>query len=392
MVKMRIVAAPNSFRDSSSAQVVASAMARGARRALGGAEIVPLPLADGGDGTLAVLAGILEAEIRDVVVRGPRGAPVQAHLAIDHDGTAIIEMAEASGLRTLQAEHRDPFRCSTYGTGELLRRALELGAERIFLGAGGSGTIDGGAGALAALGAVFLDSKGRRLEPTPEGLVSLVTADFGPLDERLLGARLHVLGDVRTSIGRCVDVFGPQKGLLPETAGAVKLALRKFFELAGDKGEKAFDCPWWGAGGGIAGGLATFAGARVEGGAEFIARLAELPDQLETADLLLTGEGRFDRTTLEGKLTAVVAGMAAAHDVPAVVIAGQVLLEAEALPAGVVACFSSSPGPGSLEESLNATPQQIERTTEEVLRLFECGRRKGRAGSTHARGEDQRPV
>jgi glycerate kinase len=387
---MRIVVAPNSFRDGSPAQVVASAMARGARRVLADADVVPLPLADGGDGTLAVLAGILDAEIREIVVRDPRGAPVEAHLALGRDGTAVVEMAEASGLRTLQAERRDPFRCSTYGTGELLRAALDAGAERILLGAGGSGTIDGGAGALAALGAVFLDAHGRRLEPTPEGLAPLAAADFGSLDPRLSGARLHVLGDVRTSLRTCVDVFGPQKGLRPETADAVKDALRKLFELSGGSAEDVFDRPWWGAGGGIAGGLATFAGARVEGGADFIARLAGLPARLETADLLLTGEGRFDRTTLEGKLTAVIAGMAAERDVPTVVIAGHVLLEAEALPPGVVACFSSAPGPGSLEEALAAAPSRIERTTEEVLRLYDSGRRKGKAVSTHAPGEDQR--
>lgn len=379
LLAMRVVAAPNSFRDGPPARVVADAMARGVRRALPEAEVVSLPLADGGDGTLAVLAGILDAEVRKVVVRDPRGAPVEARLALGRDGTAVLEMAEASGLRTLQAERRDPFRGSTWGTGELLRAALDAGAGRILLGVGGSGTVDGGAGALAALGAVFLDSRGRRLEPTPEGLAHLATADFGSLDPRLSAVPLHVLSDVRSSLRTCVDLFGPQKGLLPETAGAVKSALRRLFGLPGGPGEDAFDHPWWGAGGGIAGGLAAFAGARVEGGGEFIARLAGLPARLEAADLLLTGEGRFDRTTLEGKLTAVVAGLAAERSVPTVVIAGHVLLEAEALPPGVVACFSTAPGPVSLEEALAAAPLHIERTTEEVLRLYDSGRRRGRA-------------
>lgn len=369
MSRPRVLVAPNSFRDGLDATAAAAALARGARRALPGAEVVELPLADGGDGSLAVLQKLLGGEVRTCTVSDPLGRLREARFALTAGGTALIEMAEASGLRLVEETLRDPFRSSSRGTGELIRAALDRGVRRILVAAGGSGTIDAGAGALAALGAVFRDAAGRPLEPVPGALTEVASVDLSGLDARLAGVELTVLSDVLTPVERHVQVYGAQKGLDPRLAEALEGFLRRFLDLAADHGIELASRPWVGAGGCLAGGLAAFAGARAVGGAEEICRLAGLSGHLEGAALVITGEGRFDATSGQGKLTAAVAAEAAARRVPAVVIAGQVVAS-EALPPGVVACFSAAPGPLTLAEALERAPEELARTAEQVARLF----------------------
>lgn len=369
----RVLVAPNSFRDGLDAGAAAAALARGVRRALPGAEVVELPLADGGDGSLAVLCRLLGGELHTSTVSDPLGRPREARFALTQDGTALIEMAEASGLRLVEEPLRDPFRSSTRGTGELIRAALDRGARRILVAAGGSGTIDAGIGALAALGAVYRDTAGRALEPVPRALTEVASVDLSGLDARLAGVELTVLSDVLTPVERHVEVYGPQKGLDPRHAEALEGFLRRFVDLAAGLGVELAGRPWVGAGGCLAGGLAAFAGARAVGGAEEICRLAGLSGHLEGAALVITGEGRFDATSGQGKLTATVAAEAAARRVPAVVIAGQVVAS-ETLPPGVVACFSAAPGPLNLAEALERAPAELARTAEQVARLFAATR------------------
>lgn len=377
---MRVVVAPNSFRDCLEAPAVAASMAGGVRRAAPRAEVVEVPLADGGDGTLAILSRLLGARIDTIPARDPRGRVVEARLALAAAGaTAVLEMAEASGLRLVPPPERDPLRLSSYGTGELIRAALDRGARRILLGAGGSGTIDGGAGALAALGAVFRDAAGRPLDPTPACLANLESVDLAGLDPRLSRATIEVLADIHTPIRRHVEVFGPQKGVRPGTGEPLHRLLRRLVEVAPGAPPGLEDTPWMGAGGCLAGGLVAYAGARAVGGAEVIAEMAGLPAALPGADLLLTGEGRLDDTSLEGKVPGVVAAMAASRGVPTVVIAGQVSVGPGSTLDNVAAWFSTAPGPLAAAEALGSAEAQIGRTTEHVLRLF-CAAREGASG------------
>lgn len=372
---MRIVLAPNSFRDALVAPAVAEAMAAGIERGHPSAEVVQLPLADGGDGTLEVLAQLLSGTFRTVTVTDPLGRPVEARLALADGGrTAILEMAEANGLRRLAPGERDPLRTHTRGTGELIRWALDLGARRILLGAGGSATIDGGTGALAALGAVFRDAAGNPLEPSPAGLARMAGVDLSGLDPRLAQTEITVLADVSTTLERHVRVYGEQKGATAADRPALEAHLERLDALAAEHGHPLAGRPWYGAAGCMAGGLAAFAGARVVGGGEEIVRRAELRRHLEDADLVLSGEGRVDASSFEHKLPAVVAAVAFDAGVPLVLVAGQI--EAvHALP-GVAASFSLSSGPEELHVAIARTAERLAQTSEQIVRLFAAPRRQ----------------
>lgn len=377
---MHIVLAPNSFRDGPDAATVAAAMAEGVYRVLPNTQVTLLPLADGGDGTLAALTQEQGKCLHTKIVRGPHGRPVAARFATSIDGTtAFIEMAEASGLRLIAVPDRDPFHFSTYGTGELIRAALDLGVTRILLGAGGSSTIDVGAGALAALGAVFLNATGDSLGPTPAGLVDLVDIDLACLDPRLLETEIIVLSDVSTPLGSNAAVYGRQKGVRTETAALLDQVVQILSMIAQRRGHNILASPWQGAGGGLAGAMVAFAGACAVGGAEYIARRAGLPEQLRSADLLLTGEGQFDSTSFHGKLPTVIASMAVECGVPTVIIAGCVAQEVLALLPETVACFSSSLGPGTLEEALSVATERITISTEQVVRLYTAAQKDSRS-------------
>ncbi|MCB1058066.1 MAG: glycerate kinase [Acidobacteria bacterium] len=371
---MKIVLAPNSFRDALAAPAVARAMAVGVERAEPAAEVVQLPLADGGDGTLEVLAELLSATLHTVTVTDSLGRPVEARLALADGGrTAILEMAEANGLRRLTPAERDPLRSHTGGTGEMIRAALDLGARQILLGAGGSATIDGGTGALAALGAVFRDAGGDALDPSPAALTRLATLDLTGLDPRLRESRITVLADVSTSLERHVRVYGEQKGAAPEDRPTLEAHLARVADLAASHGHAVAGRPWYGAAGCMAGGLAAFAGAQVVGGGEEIVRHANLRRHLADADLVLSGEGRVDASSFEHKLPAVVAATALEVGVPLILLAGQ-LDGARALP-GVVAAFSLSSGPEDLSAAIARTAERLTETSEQIVRLFSSARR-----------------
>lgn len=369
---MRVVLVPNSFRDALAAPLAAAAMAEGVRRADPGAEAVAVPLADGGDGTLEVLARRLAARVVTVTVRDALGRPVPASIALAQDGTAVLEMAEASGLKRLAPGDRDPLRADTRGTGELIGAALDRGARRILLGAGGSGTIDAGAGALAALGAVFRDAAGEPLEPTPAGLERLASVDLTGLDPRLAETEITILADISTPLERHVELYAAQKGAAPADRAALDAHLHRMARLAAERGQPLVGRPWLGAAGCLAGGLAAFAGARVVPGAEEVVRRTGLRRELAGADLVVSGEGRVDATSFEDKLPATVARLAAEAGVPMVLVAGQ-LAASRALP-GVIATFGLSPGPESLEVAIAGTAERLAATCQQVVSLFAAAR------------------
>ena len=363
---MRVVVAPDKFKGSLDAAGVAGALAAGVRDVLPNAECALIPMADGGDGTVdAFLA--TGAQPRRVRVSGPLGDPVEATYARD-GATAIVEMAAASGLALLgrPPSRIDARRATTRGTGELLRDALDEGARRILLGIGGSATTDGGAGALAALGARFYDGEGDELEPTPERLAALTRIDLSGLAPRLRPSQQAGEPDVRIAVACDVDspllgplgaaaVFGPQKGA---TAGDVAYLERVLARLAGAMsaatGRDLRDIPGAGAAGGLGWALASACGATLERGVALVAAVRGLADALRGADWCFTAEGRIDDQTLRGKVVAGVAQLARSANVPVVAFGGSVEGDAEIAlrPLGVT-CVPILTKPSSLEVAMH---------------------------------------
>ena len=364
---MRAVCAPNAFKGALGAGEAAEAMASGVRDA--GGEAVCVPVADGGDGTLDVLlAASPGAHVSVVRVRGPLGAPVDARLGWMGDGSAVVEMAEAAGLRLLARSQLDPLRASTYGAGELIRAALDGGARRIVVGVGGSATTDGGAGLAVALGARLFDASGAELPAGGGALASLARVDLGGLDPRLASCRIEVAVDVRSPLlgpRGAAAVFGPQKGATPEQVALLERGLERWVALmAGDP--LIAERPGMGAAGGTAFGLAAVCGARLVPGAALVCDLVGLTAALAGADLCLTGEGRLDASTAEGKAPAEVARRAAAAGVPCVALAGSVEPPVDPLYADAVTL-----GPGlTLVESCARTAELLRTRAAEVVTRF----------------------
>lgn len=331
----RVLIAADKFKGSLTAVEVAERVTAGLRKAAPGVEVESLPVADGGDGTVAaaIAAGF---ERREVRVAGPLGHEVTAAFALRGD-TAVVEMAEASGLQRLPAGVFAPLTASTYGSGELLRAALDAGACTIVFGVGGSATNDGGAGMLSALGARFLDADGEPVPPGGGGLGGLVTADLSGLDTRLADIDFVLASDVDnplTGPTGAPAVYGPQKGASPDDVAALDEALAhyaKILETAiGPKAAQYAAAPGAGAAGGIGYG-ALVLGARFRPGIEIMLDVLGFAEALERATLVITGEGSLDEQTLHGKAPAGVAAAARAEGREVVAVCGRLALRPEAL-------------------------------------------------------------
>ena len=368
-----VVCAPNAFKGALSAADAAAAMATGVREA--GFVAVEVPVADGGDGTLDVLLASAVAPRVDVVrVTGPLGAPLDARLGWLAPGQAVVEMAEAAGLRLVPPADRDALGATTHGVGELIRAALDGGARRVVVGVGGSATTDGGSGALAALGVRFLDARGEKLPPGGGALRWLANVDARGLDPRVRECRIEVAVDVRSPLlgpAGAAAVFGPQKGALPEEWGLLETGLARFVavldELAavGAGGTDAERRAGWasaiaaqpgaGAAGGCAFGLAAVCGATLVPGGALVCDLVGLDAALDGAALVLTGEGRLDSSTAAGKAPAEVARRAAVAGLPCVALTGSVEQPAPPAYAEAVAIGEGLP----LEEAMARTPELL---------------------------------
>jgi glycerate kinase len=316
---MRVVVAPDSFKGSIGAAEAAAALAAGWRDARPGDELVCLPLADGGEGTLQVLAAAdPAARWHPVTVTGPDAGTVPSRWLEGGDGTGYVELAQASGLPLMAA--LDPLGAQTTGTGELIARALDAGARRIVIALGGSASTDGGTGALAALGARFLDAAGQELAPGGGALGALAAADLTGLRPPPAGG-VTCLTDVRAPLlgpRGAAAVFGPQKGADAAQVARLEAGLRRLARvLGGDPG-----APGAGAAGGTGYGLAAAWGAVITPGAAELGRIVGLDQELSRSDLVLTGEGRYDDTSGDGKITGSVLAAAARAGVPAALVAG----------------------------------------------------------------------
>jgi len=333
----RVLIAADKFKGSLTAVQVAERVTAGLRRVVPGVEVESLPVADGGDGTVdaAVAAGF---ERREVRVAGPLGDEVTAAFALRGD-TAVVEMAEASGLQRLPAGVFAPLTASTYGSGELLRAALDAGARTIVFGVGGSATTDGGAGMLSALGARFLDTEGEPVAPGGASLSDVVTADLSGLDPRITSSSVDFVlaSDVDnplTGPKGAPAVYGPQKGAHPDDVATLDAALAHFATVLekaiGPKAAAYAAAPGAGAAGGIGYG-ALVLGARFRPGIEVMLDVLGFAPALERATLVITGEGSLDEQTLHGKAPAGVAAAARAAGKEVVAVCGRLALRPEAL-------------------------------------------------------------
>jgi len=369
---MRVVVAPDKFKGSIDAAGAAAALAAGVRDVIADAVCDLVPMADGGDGTVAAFLATGAAP-RTVRVTGPLGAPADATYARDGDA-AIVEMAAASGL-VLVRGHADARRATTRGTGELLRDALDRGATRIVLGIGGSATTDGGAGALAALGARFFDACGAELEPLPEALARVARVDLSALDARLRSVDLAVACDVDNPLlgaSGAAAVYGPQKGASPEDVAYLDGMLARLADaMTAATGRDLRALAGAGAAGGLGWALASACGARLERGVALVAEVRGLARALDGADWCFTGEGRIDEQTLHGKVVDGVAALARAANVPVIAFGGSVDPAVEpALRARGVRCVPIVPGPASLEEALRDAEANLRSAAARVAGLL----------------------
>lgn len=372
---MKLVIAPDSFKESLSAPEVAAAIARGWSRARPLDEILLRPMADGGEGTVDAVLAATGGERRECAVRGPLGAPVQAHWGWLEEGAAVIEMAAASGLHWVAPQQRDATRTTSYGTGELIRAALEAGARKIILGLGGSATNDGGMGLLQALGVRFLDERGEPLGDGGAALAGLHAIDLAGLDPRLAGVEVEVAADVNNPL--CGEqgasaVFGPQKGASPEQVRQLDAALARYAEVAARTlGQDHSLFPGVGAAGGLGFAARAFLKARFRPGVELVAEVSGLAEALQGADLAITGEGRLDEQSLHGKTPIGVARLAREAGVPLIALAGSLGKGYGRLhQAGIAAAFSLVPGPISLAEAMAGAAGELEARAEELARLW----------------------
>ena len=373
---MKIVIAPDSFKDSLSAEKVADAIAAGLADVLPNAQMVKCPMADGGEGTVDAIVAAGNGQLRRNQVQGPLGAPVEAHWGwLPDSHTAIIEMAEASGLQLVAPGQRDACVSSTFGTGELIRAALDAGAQRVILAIGGSATNDAGAGALQALGLELFDEQGNSLARGGLALARLARIDLGGLDPRLARVRFEIAADVNNPL--CGEqgasaIFGPQKGASPEQVRLLDQALGHFADhcarvLPKDVRQE----PGSGAAGGLGFAAKAFFGAQFRAGVEVVAELVGLAEAVKGADLVITGEGRFDAQTLRGKTPFGVARIARAQGVPVVVLAGTLGEGYQALyEHGINAAFALTSGPMSLQDACARAPQLLTDRARDIARLL----------------------
>ena len=373
---MKIVIAPDSFKDSLSAEKVADAIAAGLADAMPHAQLVKCPMADGGEGTVEAIVAAGNGQLRRNHVQGPLGAPVEAHWGwLPDSHTAIIEMAEASGLQLLKPEQRNACITSTFGTGELIKAALDAGARRVILAIGGSATNDAGAGALQALGLGLFDAQGNHLPRGGLALAHVARIELSGLDPRLAEVRFEIAADVNNPL--CGEhgasaIFGPQKGASAEQVRLLDQALGHFADHCANVLPKDVRHePGSGAAGGLGFAAKAFFGAQFRAGVEVVAELVGLAEAVKGADLVITGEGRFDAQTLRGKTPFGVASIARAEGVPVVVLAGTLGEGYQALyEHGINAAFAIASGPMTLQDACARAAPLLTDRARDIARLL----------------------
>ena len=376
---MKIVIAPDSYKGSIYASDAARAMEDGVRRVLPDAEVVLVPVADGGDGTLETLVETSGGRIITSEVTGPLGERVSAQWGAMGDGvTAVAEMARTSGLALVRLEDRDPLNATTYGLGEVILEALEAGYRRFILGIGGSATNDAGAGMAQALGVRLLDADGAALPPGGAALARLARIDTSGLDSRAVEAEFDVACDVNnplTGPEGASAVYGPQKGATPEMIKQLDAALANFAEVVKrDLGADVDGVPGSGAAGGLGGGIMAFLGGRLRPGVDIVLDTVDLASRLDGADLIITGEGCMDFQTVYNKAPIGVARLAGERNIPVIGVSGSLGDGfTDVHEHGIAAAVAITHSPMTLDEATERVAELIASATEQALRLVRVG-------------------
>lgn len=379
---MKILVSVDSFKGSCSSYKAGEAITKGLVSANPGAVVVNLPVADGGEGTVDAILCSKPGKRRRVMVTGPLGSPVEAEYAVLANGTAVMEMSSASGLTLVKREALNPLLATTYGTGQMMRAALDEGCTTILLGIGGSATNDGGAGMAQALGAALLDADGKELGFGGQELARLASIDTSRLDARLKNCKIRIASDVANPLcgkNGASRVYGPQKGATPEMVEALDDALAHYAAIIqADLDLEVATAPGSGAAGGLGAGLLAFCDARFKSGIETVLELIDFEAHLQGADLVITGEGRIDLQTSFGKVPVGVAKAAKrAAGIPTIAIVGGIAKGAEAVyQQGIDAIFPIADGPLSLEESQARVLDLMERTANAVMRTWLAAQKK----------------
>jgi glycerate kinase len=378
---MKVVVAPQALKGSLSAVAVGEAIARGVAAAVPAAQVDVVPVADGGEGTVRALVGATGGVLHSATVTGPLGTPVEAEYGV-LDAAAgrigVIEMASASGLPLVSAARRDPRVATTFGTGELIRAALDEGCRELLIGIGGSATNDGGAGMAQALGARLVDAAGCELPRGGAALAHLDRIDASELDARLRDTRVRVACDVTNPLcgpTGASAVYGPQKGASPAMVAELDAALAHFALIVHrDLSVAVADLPGAGAAGGLGAGLLAFAHAELVPGALLVLEVLDFARHVSGAALVITAEGRLDAQTAYGKAVAAVARAAQRADARVIALAGSIAASAEELAVlGVDSAVPLPDGPLSLEESMARAAELVERATRRALQLVVLG-------------------
>lgn len=371
---MKIVLAPNSFKNSLDAWSAAVAMKDGFSSSLLEPDCLLFPVADGGDHTVDVINQWFNGKLIRAKVYDPLGRETEAVWSLIKDGsTAVIEMAKASGLALLNREELDPMAANTYGTGQLILSALDHGVKEIILGIGGSATVDAGLGMILALGAKFTDEQQNEIGEYANPVVHLDSINPGGLDKRLKDVRIKVMCDVDNPLlgpDGAAMVFGSQKGASENDVHKLEQYLKHFSSLVKKITGKDFSTmPCGGAAGGISVSLKAFLNAEMVNGIDYLLEIMEFEQSLQGADLLVTAEGRADNQTLAGKGPAGVAHKAAQYGVPTILLAGEVE-DIQSLNTLFQAVFPVTNGIVSLDHALEHTPDDLQRTCHQLGNLL----------------------
>ena len=373
---MKFVLAPDSFKESLTAKEVADAMEVGIKKIFKDAECVKVPMADGGEGTVQSLVDATDGKIYEVVVTGPLGNKVNAKYGILGDGqTAVIEMAEASGIHYVKKEDRNPLITTTFGTGELIKSALDKGVKKIIIGIGGSATNDGGAGMLQALGAKLLDKDNKEIPFGGGGLSELVKINLDDFDKRIKEVEIEVACDVSNTLtGKegASAVFGPQKGATEEIIKILDENLHHYADIVNKTiGKVMENQKGSGAAGGLGFALLAFCDGKLNRGIDIVIKYADLSEKMKGASYVITGEGSIDSQTKFGKTPFGVSQVAKQYDIPVIGIAGNVGEGIDELyDLGFDSILSIMPGVMTLDKALSNAKENIENTLENVARLL----------------------
>ncbi|MFO6498843.1 glycerate kinase [Bacillus sp. z60-11] len=373
---MKIVIAPDSFKESMTSPEAAASIEKGFKAVLPDAEYIKIPVADGGEGTVQALVDATGGELMYKQVTGPLRTPVKAAYGLLGDGkTAVIEMAEASGLHLIPPAQRNPLQTTTRGTGELIMDAVEKGAAKIIIGLGGSATNDGGAGMASALGVKFLDSNGKEIRDGGGALSDIARIDVSGLDPKLKQIKFEAACDVDnplTGPRGASAVFGPQKGATGEMVALLDQHLKHYAAMIRDELHLEADTlPGAGAAGGLGAGLYAFLQAELKSGVDIVLDTLSFSERIKGADLIITGEGKIDGQTIYGKTPAGIAKRAVAAGIPVIAFAGSLGDGCELVyEKGISALFSIVPGIQSLEDSLANGSLYLERCARNIAAVW----------------------